>query len=96
MLSSPKGFPVCAGGIPPTRPGSARPTVGIMSSAATARVRAVLAPSSTLEELMQEIERYLAAVALFRALGHEPRWRGENWSRQSPTKRAQSGRRVDR
>jgi len=67
-----------------------------MSNAVTARVRAVLAPSSTLEELMQEIERYLAAVALFRALDHEPRWRGENWSRQPSLKRAQSGRRADR
>jgi hypothetical protein len=27
--------------------------------------------------LLREIERYLAAVDLFRALGHEPRWKPE-------------------
>jgi hypothetical protein len=29
------------------------------------------------EELVSEIERYLGAVELFRALGHEPSWRPE-------------------
>jgi len=28
-------------------------------------------------ELTREIERYLSAVALFRALGHEPNWRDD-------------------
>jgi len=28
-------------------------------------------------ELTREIERYLGAVALFRALGHEPNWRDD-------------------
>jgi hypothetical protein len=28
----------------------------------------------TADQLMKEIERYLAAVALFRQLGHEPEW----------------------
>ena len=28
-----------------------------------------------LEELLQEVERYLAAVDVFRVEGHEPRWR---------------------
>ena len=27
-----------------------------------------------IEQLFAEIERYLAAVAAFRAAGHEPRW----------------------
>ena len=51
----------------------------------TRRVTAVLAVSTTLrpmqdivaDELLGEIERYLEAVALFRALGHEPSWRSE-------------------
>ena len=30
-----------------------------------------------LDELLIEVERYLEAVALFRALGHEPNWRSE-------------------
>jgi hypothetical protein len=36
-------------------------------------------PSSTepLEKLMAEIERYVDAIELFRALGHEPSWRLE-------------------
>ncbi|HEX6700314.1 MAG TPA: hypothetical protein VF101_06235 [Gaiellaceae bacterium] len=29
------------------------------------------------KDLMQEIVRYLAAVDLFRELGHEPTWRRE-------------------
>ena len=29
------------------------------------------------DELLIEVERYLEAVALFRALGHEPSWRSE-------------------
>jgi hypothetical protein len=31
----------------------------------------------TTDHLMKEIERYLAAVALFRQLGHEPEWVSE-------------------
>jgi hypothetical protein len=31
----------------------------------------------TTDQLMKEIERYLAAVALFRQLGHEPKWVSE-------------------
>ena len=30
-----------------------------------------------LDELLNEVQRYLEAVALFRALGHEPSWRSE-------------------
>jgi hypothetical protein len=30
-----------------------------------------------IEELMREIERYLAAVEAFRSEGHEPCWAGE-------------------
>jgi len=30
-----------------------------------------------IEELLSEIERYLGAIELFRALGHEPSWRPE-------------------
>jgi hypothetical protein len=29
------------------------------------------------DQLIEEIERYLAAVALFRQLGHEPEWASE-------------------
>jgi hypothetical protein len=37
-----------------------------------------LAADPTLDgELMLEIERYLATVAVFRALGHEPEWDAE-------------------
>jgi hypothetical protein len=49
------------------------------------RVSTVLGPRATLrpmdevvsDDLMDEIGRYLEAVALFRALGHEPSWRSE-------------------
>ena len=30
------------------------------------------------DQLHREVTRYLEAVALFRALGHEPDWRGES------------------
>jgi hypothetical protein len=33
------------------------------------------------EDLVAEIERYLAAVAIFRAEGREPRWRLESSKR---------------
>ncbi len=33
--------------------------------------------SMNTDQLMKEIERYLAAVALFRQLGHEPEWVSE-------------------
>ena len=32
----------------------------------------------TTDQLMKEVERYLAAVALFRQLGCEPEWVGED------------------
>jgi hypothetical protein len=32
------------------------------------------------DQLMKEIERYLAAIALFRQLGHEPEWVSEGTS----------------
>jgi hypothetical protein len=38
-------------------------------------VTSVLADQLDLEELVREIELYLAAVDLFRRLGCEPRWR---------------------
>ena len=40
-----------------------------------------LTDARALEGLIREAERYLAAVDLFRALGHEPRWRHEGGSR---------------
>jgi hypothetical protein len=33
------------------------------------------APLGDLDELLRDVDRYLAAVDLFRALGHEPIWR---------------------
>ncbi len=36
-----------------------------------------LAFEESIEELVSEIHCYLGAVALFRALGHEPSWRAE-------------------
>ena len=38
-----------------------------------------------LARLVEEIDRYLAAVDLFRALGCEPVWRPEAWSPRRPT-----------
>jgi hypothetical protein len=32
------------------------------------------APLGDLDELLRDVDRYLAAVDLFRALGHEPIW----------------------
>jgi hypothetical protein len=54
-----------------------------------ARVTAVLASPSTVvrmetDGLMQEIERYLEAVALFRALGCQPAWRSEGLCAEVP------------
>lgn len=37
--------------------------------------------AAELEELLREIERYLAAVDEFRRQGHEPRWRAEEVER---------------
>ena len=46
------------------------------------RITAALAPRRTLStmdssKLLREIESYLAAVALYRKLGCEPKWRPE-------------------
>ncbi len=38
-----------------------------------------------IERLMEEVDRYLAAVALFRALGCEPGWRAELDAESRPT-----------
>jgi hypothetical protein len=37
------------------------------------------------EALLPEIERYLAAVEVFRAEGHEPRWSSDDLNRFSET-----------
>lgn len=37
-----------------------------------------------IDELMEEVDRYLAAVELFRALGCEPGWRAELDSERHP------------
>lgn len=39
-----------------------------------------------IETLMGEIQRYLAAIDVFRAAGCEPRWRGERRPVQIPSK----------
>jgi hypothetical protein len=39
-----------------------------------------LASTERSDALLSEIERYLEAIALFRELGHEPRWRPETTS----------------
>ena len=41
------------------------------------RADTIGAAVDAIEELVSEIERYLGAVELFRALGHEPSWRPE-------------------
>jgi hypothetical protein len=45
----------------------------------TSRVRAALAARANVRSvnLIDEIERYLEAIALFSALGHEPVWAPE-------------------
>jgi len=48
-----------------------RPTVVGMAAMTTSETAAEL------EELLREIERYLAAVDEFRRQGREPRWRAE-------------------
>lgn len=48
-----------------------------VSAALPARATLQAMDELLLDELMGEIERYLDAVAVFRALGHEPAWQEE-------------------
>jgi hypothetical protein len=44
---------------------------------------------------MLEVERYLAAVDVFRAEGHEPRWSPERAGEASPGRRRRRRRALD-
>jgi hypothetical protein len=46
------------------------------------------------DQLMKEIERYLAAVAVFRQLGHEPEWVSEEAGLTEREHQAPSGSRL--
>ena len=49
-----------------------------------------------IEKLMEEINRYLTAVDLFRASGCEPKWRLESAASTDSLERSLSDRRDDR
>jgi len=66
------GTPRCTPGIRPTRGGAAPPTVGGMNELQTGGIE------RDTGDLIGEIERYLAAVAMFREEGCEPEWIAES------------------